>query len=56
MTNQDLADRLGVTRQQVSKYVNENRKMSLKTAINIAIILNVSVFDLYELIEVGAKK
>lgn len=53
MTIQDLANRLGVSRQQVSKYVNNKKKMSLETAVSIAWVLNVNVLELYEWIEVG---
>lgn len=53
MTIQDLANRLGVSRQQVSKYVNNNKKMSLETAVSIAWVLNVNILELYEWIEVG---
>ncbi|WP_170289300.1 helix-turn-helix domain-containing protein [Metabacillus lacus] len=52
---QQLANRLGVSRQQVSKYVNDKKKMSFETALNVAAVLNVSVLELYEIIEVGIK-
>lgn len=48
MSIQELANKLDVSRQQVSKYVNNSRKMSLETAIKIAYVLNVDVLDLYE--------
>jgi DNA-binding XRE family transcriptional regulator len=52
MTQQELADRLGVTRQQINHYINPNvdkrRIMTLRIAINIASILNCHIEDLYE--------
>lgn len=54
MTIQELANHLGVSRQQVSKWVNGRKKMSLETAVNVSIVLNVNILDLYEWIEVGA--
>lgn len=53
MTQVELADKMGVRVQQVSKYVRDERKMSLQTAINIAAIIKCHVEDLYEIIEVG---
>lgn len=55
MTIQQLANRLGVSRQQVSKYVNDKKKMSFETALNVAAVLDVSVLELYEIFEVGTK-
>ncbi|WP_411236505.1 helix-turn-helix transcriptional regulator [Bacillus infantis] len=55
MTIQQLANRLGVSRQQVSKYVNDKKKMSFETALNVAAVLDVSVMELYEIIEVGTE-
>lgn len=53
MTQTELAVELGVTRQQVSKYVLNQQKMSLQTAKNISYILNCRIDDLYEWIRVG---
>lgn len=53
MTQVELAGLLGVTEQQVNKYVNKRQGMSLKVAKNIASILNCQIDDLYEWIEVG---
>lgn len=53
MTQQQLSDRLGVTVQQVNKYVRDKQKMSLKVAKNIAAILNCNIEDLYEWDEAG---
>ncbi|WLR53594.1 helix-turn-helix transcriptional regulator [Mesobacillus subterraneus] len=55
MNIQQLANRLGVSRQQISKYVNDKKKMSFETALNVAAVLDVSVMELYEIIEVGTK-
>lgn len=48
MTQQELANRLGITKQQVNKYVKKEHVMTLKTAKNIAEILNCDIGDLYE--------
>ncbi|WP_200411401.1 helix-turn-helix transcriptional regulator [Virgibacillus salexigens] len=56
MTQQELADKLGVTKQQISKYVLDRQKMSLQVAKNIASILNCRIEDLYEWIEVGSNE
>lgn len=54
MTQQDLADKLGVTKQQINKYVNEPYTvMTLQVAKNIAAILNCHIEDIYEWVEVG---
>lgn len=48
MSQQELALRLGVTRQQINKY-NKNRVvMSYQVAYNIALILDCPMSDLYE--------
>lgn len=53
MSQQELADRLGVKKQQVNSYVMGERKMSLTTAKNISEIIDCNIDDLYEWIEVG---
>jgi transcriptional regulator with XRE-family HTH domain len=53
MSQQELADRLGVKKQQINSYVNNERKMSLVTAKNISDIINCEISELYEWIEVG---
>lgn len=53
MTQTELALKLGVTVQQVNKYVRNTQKMSLTVAYNIAQILHCHIDDLYEWIEVG---
>lgn len=53
MSQAELARRLGITKQQVSKYVNGDRQMSLKTAKNVASLLKCSIEDLYEWDKVG---
>ncbi|RDW21048.1 XRE family transcriptional regulator [Oceanobacillus arenosus] len=53
MTQQELANRMGITVQQINKYVRNRQKMSIEVAGNIAFILKCHVEDLYEWIEVG---
>lgn len=54
MSQFELANKLGVTRQQINKYVNDHPTiMTLQVAKNIAAILNCRIEDLYEWIEVG---
>ena len=48
MSQQELALRLGVTRQQINKYIKGKAVMSYQVAYNIALILNCSMSDLYE--------
>lgn len=48
MTQEELAYRLGITKQQINKYVCNQRKMSLQVAKNIASVLNCCIEDLYE--------
>lgn len=48
MTQQELATRLGVPKQQINKYVNNRCQMSYKKARKIAYILNCPMEDLYE--------
>lgn len=55
MTQQELAKKMGVTKQQINKYVMNKQKMSIKVAGNIAFILCCHAEDLYEWIEVGSK-
>lgn len=53
MTQVELADKLGVTVQQVNKYALDKQRMSLQVAKNIAIFLNCRIEDLYEWYEAG---
>lgn len=55
MTQQELADALGVTRQQIFTYTSNTRMMSLRTAKNIAAILNCEIGELYEWKRVGKR-
>ncbi len=48
MTQSQLAERLGVTRQQVNKWATDKQGMSLETAKTIASILDIHIDDLYE--------
>ncbi|GGB43354.1 hypothetical protein GCM10011409_21210 [Lentibacillus populi] len=53
MTQQELANIMGVTVQQINKYVRNKQKMSIEVAGNIALILKCRIEDLYEWIESG---
>lgn len=48
MTQSELADRLGITGQQINKYVNNRQKMSIEVAYNVSVILKCNIEDLYE--------
>jgi transcriptional regulator with XRE-family HTH domain len=56
MSQQELAEKLGVSRQQINHYVNKKRIMTIPIAINIAYILNCTIDDLYEWIPVKSRK
>lgn len=56
MTQSELAKRLNVTRQQINKYAYNKQRMSLQVAKNISAILNCSIEDLYEWLEVGGER
>lgn len=53
MTQTDLATAMGITVQQINKYVSNRQTMSLKVAKNIAAIVKCQVDDLYEWEETG---
>jgi transcriptional regulator with XRE-family HTH domain len=48
LTQQDIANRLQMPRQQVSDYANNRIVMSLRTAKAIAYVLGCHIDDLYE--------
>lgn len=48
MTSKDLAEKMGVTPQQVSSIVNGGKSLSLNALIKVAGVLDVSVADLIE--------
>jgi len=48
MTQQDLADKTGIPKQQINRYVNNKTMMSYPTARLIASVLNCAMEDLYE--------
>lgn len=56
MTQQELANQLGITVQQVNKYVLNKQKMSYETAFKIAEVLNCKMEELYEQIEAGGNE
>lgn len=53
MTQRELAIILGITEQQINKYVNNRQLMSIQVAKNVSNILNCSIEELYEWHEVG---
>jgi transcriptional regulator with XRE-family HTH domain len=48
ITQQELAKKIGLTKQQISQYINNEIKMSYNTAYIIAKELNVPMESLYE--------
>lgn len=48
LRQRDLAERLNMPRQQVSDYVNEEKKMTLETAASIANAIGCRIEELYE--------
>lgn len=46
-TQQWLADQSGMSKQQLSNYINMNNLMGLVNAKKIAVLLNVTIDDLY---------
>lgn len=55
MSQQELAERLGVTRQQIHTYTTGNRIMTLPIAKNISAILHCEIYELYEWIPVEVR-
>lgn len=57
MTQSELAERLGVTRQQVNKWATNRQGMSIETAKNIATILGLETLeDLFQWIPTRTRK
>lgn len=58
MSQQELADQLLVTKQQIHSYTTGKRKMDLVTAKNISVILDCDIESLYEWVQVdpGSKR
>lgn len=50
MSQVELADKLGMKKQQINSYANNETIMSFKTAKNISYQLNVQMEDLYDFI------
>lgn len=48
MSQQELADAIGVSRETVSRYINKQRIPSLITAINIAYTLDCNIAELID--------
>lgn len=53
MTQVELAEKLGMKKQQINAYANNETIMSYKTAKNISHQLNVHMEDLYDFIWSG---
>lgn len=47
LTQAKLAERLGLSQQMISHYINGRKVMSLEVAYNIAFILGCDIEDLY---------
>jgi transcriptional regulator with XRE-family HTH domain len=56
MTQQELADKVHMPKQQISDYVNNRVTMSLKNAKNIASAINCTIDDLYEWIPIDPRE
>ena len=48
MSQQQLADCTGLSKQEINSYANDRRRMSLKTSKLIAVTLKLTIDDLYE--------
>ncbi|MEF7565043.1 helix-turn-helix transcriptional regulator [Bacillus infantis] len=53
MSQVELAEKLGMKKQQINAYANNETIMSYKTAKNISYQLNVNMEDLYNFIRSG---
>jgi len=51
MTQQELAERTGYSKQSISRYVKNMHVMSYETALNISKVLDCNMEDLYEIWE-----
>jgi plasmid maintenance system antidote protein VapI len=49
MSQKELAEQLGVSKQQINKYIKNHSKMHYQTALRISKILNCKMEDLYEI-------
>lgn len=56
LTPQEFSELSGFSKQQISDYANNRRKMSLSNAKTIAHYLGVPIDDLYEWIETPRKR
>ncbi|WP_445506637.1 helix-turn-helix transcriptional regulator [Niallia sp. 03190] len=48
LSQQDLAERLHISKSMISEYANNKHYMSIERAKNVAAILGCSIEDLYE--------
>lgn len=55
MSQQKLATIMGVTRQQINDYCTRKNIMTLPVAVNIALVLDCEIKDLYEWIPVEVR-
>jgi Helix-turn-helix. len=56
MSQQELANKVNMPKQQISDYANDRVVMSLKSAKNIASAINCAIEDLYEWIPIDPPK
>ena len=56
MSQQELANKLDVTKQQVNHYIHGRRIMNITIAKNIAYLLECEIDDLYEWVYVDERK
>lgn len=55
MTQQELSEKTGMAKTQISDYINNRRIMSIKNAKRIAYVLKCHIDDLYEWKRSGGK-
>jgi transcriptional regulator with XRE-family HTH domain len=55
MSQQELADKVHKSKQQISRYANNQVIMSYETALNVAAALDCEMEELYEIIEVKSR-
>lgn len=53
MTQSELAEKMGVDKQQINRFARNGQKMHIESAYNISVILNCHIEDLYEWVETG---
>lgn len=53
MSQQDLADKINMSKTQISDYIHNRRRMNLITAKNVSHAIGCAIDDLYEWIKVN---